>query len=171
MSAVALRFYNYAAARRHGRKFSWVHWLISRRSKPRTHVEFQWDPESGGMSFSSTLQDKEHGGRFKDIEYTKAAEHWDTLYFVVPDRAARGALYEAEGIDGKPYDLFGLLSFSTKWAIIRGSKEGYWCSEAVAILAIAAGIYDGPTEITPEALFAALKDKADRIELCEKGVA
>jgi hypothetical protein len=168
MSLIALRFYNYRAARANGCKFSWVSWLVSRRSSPRTHVEMQFSDRYDRISFSATLQDGDKGCRFKQINYTHAAQWWDTIWVEVTDEQEDEMYCRAKLIEGQPYDLAGLLFAITDKDIIQGHPRKKWCSKAVAHITLNV-IYDGLLAVTPEYYFEAWvgSSKVHHVDLCE----
>jgi len=112
---------------------------------------FQFSSDYNHLSFSSTIEDAFKGCRFKLIRYQN--DWWRTVERTITTAQERGIWYKAHSINGKKYDLIGLLSHATPWEIIRGRPEKYWCSECNAYIT-KPYIYKGDkTEITPDELY------------------
>jgi len=150
MGVISFRFFNYERARKLGRKRTFAGELIRLRSYPRTHVELQFNAACNYLSFSSTTEDAFHGCRFKLIHYSHP--WWDCISREVTPEQLADIWFRAHELNGKRYDLVGLLSFATPWEIIVPRRDRYWCSEAVAE-AVKPLYPDIPTEITPEELY------------------
>ena len=131
MSACKIRSYNSVRAEIFGKKPTWVNRIISIRSKPQVHSEFQFSPRYDNISFSATMQDDVKCARFKQIEYSHEAERWDTVIVPMTNEEEDMAYLRAQTLEGMPYDLTGLLSHATKWKIWKPSKKKIWCSKAV----------------------------------------
>ena len=114
-----------------------THFAVGLRSRPEWHTEFQFSDRYGGVSFSSTMQDGAKCCRFKDIEYSHP-ERWTTHIIPMTNEEEGRAWVKAQELEGRKYDLIGLLSFTTKWKIIRPRDKWEWCTEAVCRLFIAA---------------------------------
>ncbi len=79
---------------------------------------------------------------------------WITIEREITELEERTIWSREHSINGKKYDLIGLLSHATPWKIIVPHRDRYWCSEADACVTKPA-IYTGEsTEITPDELFA-----------------
>ena len=154
MSTVKFRFFNYEKAVALGRKKTFAGELIKHRSFPHTHSEFQFSAQYNHLSFSATIEDAFKGCRFKLIEYSH--EWWDTVEKEITPAHERLIWDSAHTINGKKYDLVGLLSFGTPWKIIRPHRDRYWCSESNAVITWGC-LYYGPREIHPEALYQEVK--------------
>ncbi len=150
MVTVKFRFFNYRAAVRLGRGKTLIGEMILLRSDPYTHVEFQFSAKYNHLSFSSTQEDAFKGCRFKLIKYSNA--WWTTLEVEITAEQEAQIWQRAHEINGKKYDLIGLLSFVTKWQIMVPNRNRYWCSEAIAHV-ITDVIYDGLLEIHPLDLY------------------
>jgi hypothetical protein len=133
-----LRFYNAVRAEKFGKKLDAVDTLILRRSRPHVHCEFEFSERYGNISFSATLQDGSHGCRFKPIDYNEHPERWDTLWLPMTDEQEDRAYARARELDGKEYDLIGLLSFATALNLIKPDPDKYFCSEVDGELIVAA---------------------------------
>ena len=175
-SYIELYHFNYPKAVKYGYKPSLKHRLISRaimlRSNPHTHTELRFSERYyNRRSFSSTMQDKDNGCRFKDIQYSHP-ERWDIQRIPVSTFEEDKIFTQAYNmvLRNKGYDLFGLLSFATPLKIIRGNKKKHWCSEA-CIKAVCEGserirkdliIFDNKDphryEINPNKLFRLIKE-------------
>lgn len=131
MSAGKIRSYNYLRAEIFGKKPTQVNRLISIRSKPQVHTEWQFSSRYNNISFSATMQDDCKCARFKNIQYSHERERWDTVVVPMTDEEEDMAYLQAEILEGMPYDLFGLLCHLTKWRIWKPSKKKIWCSKAV----------------------------------------
>ncbi len=131
-------------------------WFIGWRSYLK-HTEIQFPDIYGGISFSATMRDGCKCARFKMIDYDKHPLRWKTvlipvtreqcdLIFAEACRMAdfklqTGSLLETltpaldqfgvcyYGPNALKYDLIGLLSFTTRWTIIRPHSKWAWCSE------------------------------------------
>lgn len=150
-----LRCYNAVRAEKFGKKLTPVDQLILRRSYPHTHTEIQFGPDYDNISFSATIRDGANGCRFKKIDYTLHPERWDTLEIpVTPNEETKG-FKAAVDLEGKQYDLIGLLSFATELDIVKPDSKKFWCSEACAEVLQAAKAWDDfrPDSFTPTGLF------------------
>jgi len=108
------------------------------------------------LSFSSTNEDAVKGCRLKRIRYSHP--WWDTIEQEVNNFQLDEIWRNIHKINGKKYDLIGLLSYATSWKIILPARDRYWCSEA-CLYVVSPMLYTGKTEITPEAAYLALKGK------------
>ena len=127
-----LRSFYYKRAVKHGMKKTWAGRLIALRSSPYTHSEIEF---SDGVSFSSTMQDGAGGTRFKDIDYTKHPDRWDSVEIPISMSDEMIVRVSADYLDGRvEYDLWGLLSFGTPLKIIKPNPDKMWCSEVCAYL-------------------------------------
>lgn len=131
MSIVKLRSFNAIRAKQFGYKLTFTDWLILRRSPLHTHTEFEF---SNGISFSATMADGAKCARYKWIDYTKHPERWDTVEIPVTEEQEQEMRYEADCLEGIPYDLKGLLSHGTPLEIIRPHGVKVWCTEAVLMV-------------------------------------
>lgn len=143
-------------------------WFIGWRSYLK-HTEIEFPEIYGGISFSATNADNCKCARFKMIDYTKHPKRWKTvlipvtreecdLIFAEASRMAGLGLwwknYRNKVLDGiapmpygnivygpnaLKYDLIGLLSFTTRWTIIRPHSKWIWCTEA-CLKALKAGL-------------------------------
>jgi len=138
MGLCKIRSYNYVRAAIFGKKPTLTDRVVGWRSYPQTHTEWQHSGRYGNVSFSSTMMDKNKGGRFKDIGYTHLIERWDTVYVQLTDHEEDLAYNEAARMDGMPYDLVGQLCHLTKWKIFKPSKKKVWCTRAVGGIIYAA---------------------------------
>jgi hypothetical protein len=129
MNIIKIRSFNAYRAKKFGYEYTASDKIIMMRSLLHTHTELQFSERHNEVSFSSTLQDDVKGCRFKQIEYSHP-ERWDTLSLFVTDEEEDLMYQAAQSIEGKPYDLLGLLSFSTEFEIIKPDKDKYWCTEA-----------------------------------------
>ena len=128
-----LRSYNAKRAERFGKKPSIAQNLILVCSNPLSHTEFQFSSRYNDISFSATLEDGDGGCRFKDIVYSDHPERWDTIELPFTDEEEDRAHNRALELEGKEYDLIGLLSIPTG-NVIKEDADKYWCSETVAEL-------------------------------------
>lgn len=129
MANCILWAYNAREAVRHGKRLTAVQRAILIISDPLTHTEFQFSGRHDELSFSSTIQDGDNGVRFKDIEYSHP-ERWVRLLLPMNnEREDRGWAY-AKSIEGKPYDLIGVVSLASKVKLIKPHPDKYWCNEA-----------------------------------------
>lgn len=133
MNIMRVRSFNAFRAHKFGYAYSISDKLIMMRSFLHTHTELQFSQRHGWVSFSSTLQDGAKGCRFKQIQYSHP-ERWDTVCLEVTDAEEDLVYQEAQSIEGKPYDLLGLMSFSTELEIIKPDKDKFWCTEAVIFI-------------------------------------
>ena len=127
-----IRSFNAYRAEKFGYKLSPIDRLIMQRSFLHVHSEFQFSERHHNISFSATMADNAKCCRFKDIDYSKHPERWDTVVLHLTDEDEDLIYKRALSIEGQPYDLIGLLSFVSEdvnW--IKPSDSGYWCSEAV----------------------------------------
>jgi len=160
MKTLTFRFYDALAAKKDGKKLSWIDCMILLRSK-LTHAELQFDVDRGGVSFSSTMADKANGCRFKFISYTHPLrwrsvsidikdEQEEAIWVWACDMAGmmstwpyklpayliqhKGCEIIYQGESHKKYDAPGLLSFalrkSSKWWL-NIIRGGVWCWTAV----------------------------------------
>jgi hypothetical protein len=150
-----LQNYNARRAARYGKKLSETDRVTLLRSDPHTHTEFQFSPRYSGISFSATTADGSNCCRFKPIEYSHP-ERWDSLVLPMTDVQEGRARRRADEIEGKSYDLIGLLSHTSDLEIIKPHPDKYWCNEACGELIIAA--YDWnrddfrPDKFTPSGM-------------------
>lgn len=133
-----IRFFNAIRAEEYGRKLTAVDKVILLRSTPHVHVEFQFSERYVNISFSATMQDNAKCCRFKEIDYTENPERWDTIILNLTDKQEDAAYAKAKELEGKDYDLFGLLSFTSEVNIVKPDPNKYWCSEAAMELIVAA---------------------------------
>ena len=110
-----------------------VRWLVNRRSKPHWHTEFQFSKRYDNISFSSTMQGKPKGCRFKQIAYSHP-ERWTTHEIKLTNAQEDSSWQWAQAFEGRKYDLWGRLSFGTKWRIIKPNRDKLWCTEMVCEL-------------------------------------
>lgn len=146
-----IQSFNAYRAEKFGYKLSGIDRLIMRRSFLHTHTEIQFSERYGNISFSATMADGAKCCRFKDINYTKHPERWDTIIIPLTDNEEDLIYAKAKAIEGKPYDLIGLLSFISddlNW--IKPSESGYWCSEAVSVAMRAVKRIDNLFEQRPD---------------------
>ncbi|KKM93694.1 hypothetical protein LCGC14_1205800 [marine sediment metagenome] len=131
MADCKIRSYNVVRARLFGKKPTGVQRLISVRSKPHTHSEYQFSKRYDWASFSATIQGNDNGARFKHIGYSHERERWDTVIVPMTDEQEDEAWYEAKSLEGMPYDIIGQISHATRFKIWKPSKKKIWCSKAV----------------------------------------
>lgn len=150
-----LRCWNAVRAEKFGYKLIPVDQLILRRSSPHVHTEIQFGPDYNNISFSATMRDGQDGCRFMQIDYDKHACRWDTLEMPVDALPEAKAFEMAERLNGKRYDLIGLLSFATELDVIKPDPNKYWCSEVCAEVILAAKLWGNfrPDSFTPTGLF------------------
>lgn len=177
-----LKTLNYGKLKQSG-KAGMVDWLISLRSKAdidgqlykAVHTEILFN---NGLSFSATCQDACKCARIKRIEYT--SDYWDSdpldltdaqeaivwrsalaLAGFSPDTALESIQWicsqEEDGCAytnrALKYDLIGLLSFGTRFEIIRPHTDKIWCSEAcAAVLSDVVLKMPKPDTLTPAGL-------------------
>lgn len=155
MNTVKLRFYNAVRAAKFGKKLSPIDNLILLRSYPHTHVEIQYSRCYNNISFSATMQDNANACRFRDIDYGANSERWDTIFLPVTSQQEEAGFARAKELEGKPYDLIGLLSFASRLDIVKPNQNSYWCSEAVAEIILAMLGFDDfrPDSFSPSGLF------------------
>ena len=147
---VKYRFFDYKRSLELGRGKRVAGELIKYRSD-LTHSEFQFSSTYNLLSFSSTIEDAFKGCRFKLIRYRN--DWWKTVERVITVAQERDIWCNAHNINGKKYDLVGLLSHATPWKIIRGHPDKFWCSENNAFIT-KPHIYTGDeTEVTPDGLY------------------
>jgi len=79
---------------------------------------------SDGLAASASFMDG--GVRFKDIDFHPA--HWDIIDLGWADEDYARQWFVAH--EHAPYDVIGQVHFVI--SPVRGSKRGYWCSEAMA---------------------------------------
>jgi len=130
MAEIKIRSYNAVRAKMFGKKPTIIDRIILLRSYPHTHTEFQFSERFDNISFSTTMRDKGHCARFKQIEY-KHPERWDTHILKVPDHKEDEAYKDCVALQGTPYDLIGLGSKATPLNIIKPHRVNQWCSEIV----------------------------------------
>lgn len=148
---VKFRFFDYKRSLELGRGKTFAGELIKRRSA-FTHSEFEFSSTYNHLSFSATIEDAFKGCRFKLIHYRN--KWWRTVSWEITAGQEEDIWYNAHRINGKKYDLVGLLSHATRWKIIRGHPDKFWCSENNAFITKPV-IYTGAeTEITPDKLHA-----------------
>ena len=133
MATLRIRSFNALRAKKFGYKLSLTDRLIMMRSPVHTHTELQFGSRFNHISFSATMKDRAKACRFKEITYSHP-ERWDTVEFELTDEVEALIFKRAQALVGKPYDLWGLLSFATPLRLIKPSKKGYWCTEVVASL-------------------------------------
>lgn len=130
-------------------------WFIGLRSYLK-HTELEFPEIYGCISFSATNADGCKCARFKMIDYTEHPQRWKTVLISVTREQCDLMFAEAcrmAGITGGywvkassylklpsdvciygpnalKYDLIGLLSFATRWEIIRPHAKWVWCTEA-----------------------------------------
>ena len=136
MSDCYIKSYNLVRAAIFGKKPTFVQWLISQRSTPHVHDEFQFSARYDNVSFSATMMDKAKCVRPKQITYSHP-ERWDTVIISMTDEEEDLAWAEAKRLEGMPYDLKGQLCHISKWKIWRPSAKKIWCSKTVARLVYA----------------------------------
>lgn len=134
MADCKLRCYNAVRAKAYGKELTTTDLIIFSRSKPLIHTEFQFSGRYGNISFSATMRDNAKGCRFENIDYNEHRERWDTLALPMTDEQEDAAYTRAKELNGKGYDIFGLLSFISDFDVIKPNNEKYWCSEACAEL-------------------------------------
>ena len=137
MAICKIRSYNYVRAEIFGKKPTWVNRIISIRSSPQTHTEFQFSARYDNISFSATREDGSNCARFRKIWYSHEAERWDTVDVPMTDEEEDMAYMMAQTLKGTPYDLIGQLSHLFKARIWKPSKKKIWCTKAVAKLVYA----------------------------------
>ncbi len=143
-------------------KGGWIKWLIGFRSKPHWHTEFQFSERYDGVSYSATMQDGDKGCRFKQIEYSHP-NNWTTHIIELADTQEDMAHLAASFYEDCKYDLWGLLSFGTKWQIIKPSKYKIWCTECVCILLNATDKYKIiPDQMHPQGLVEYLDERIQK---------
>ena len=138
----------------------WVAWLIRFRSDPHWHTEFQFSERYDNISSSSTRQDGENGVRNKQIAYSHP-ERWTTHIITLTDSQEDMIYNLSIEMDDKKYDLWGLLSFGTRWRIIKPSIDKLWCSEYVAFLLMYCKKYPDliPDQMHPQGLVEYLDER------------
>ena len=154
MQIVKFRFFNYEKALAAGDKRTVARELIRLRSWPRVHMELELPDRQ--LSFSATNEDAVKGCRLKRILYSN--NWWDTIEKRVADYALDLIWEKIHEINGKKYDMVGLMSHATKWNIIMPTRDRYWCNKAG--LYVTRGIlfpYSIGIDITPEATYQLLK--------------
>lgn len=166
-------FFNYRKALALGRKRTLVRELIKLRSWPAVHLEGRFSGRYHGLSFSSTNEGGLHGCRVDRIGYTGGC--WDIIKAPVTAKQEAEIWERVWEINGKKYDLIGVLSNVHERRIILPNRDMYWCNEAVGYIAKPT-LYTGPLEIVPEAMRQIMLDMAAKldgwvVELCEKGSA
>jgi hypothetical protein len=137
-------------------KLTWTDRAIMLRSD-LTHTEILFSERYGGISFSATMADGCKCARFKMISYSHPLR-WLTVDIactdeqedMIFDECCRMADLSKEwcdihinnftdtvdlgeivcGPNALKYDLLGLLSFCTRWTIIRPHEKWVWCTEA-----------------------------------------
>lgn len=147
---IRFRFFDYARSIKLGRKRTFAGELIKRRSA-LTHIETQLSVAYRHMSFSATIEDAFKGCRFKLIHYSHG--WWRTIERKVTAPQEFDIWCKMNSINGKRYDLIGLLSHATPWKIITPHRNRYWCSESSAYVT-KPHIYTGTNDaITPDELY------------------
>lgn len=131
---IRIKSYNYVRAEIFGKKPTAINRIISMRSKPQVHTEFQFSHRYNHISFSATMQDGVKCARFKQIHYSHESERWDTVVVPMTDEEEDTAYFEAQVLEGMPYDLKGQLCHLFKMRLWKPSKNKIWCSKAVARL-------------------------------------
>ena len=132
MSACKIQSYNCIRAAIFGKKPTWLNRIISLRSKPQVHTEFQFSRRYNGISFSATKQEGSNCARFKAIWYSHAKERWDTVIVPMTDEEEDMAYLEAQYLEGTAYDLAGQLCHLLKLRLWKPSRKKIWCTKAVA---------------------------------------
>lgn len=150
MPIMEFKFFDYKRSLELGRGRRVSSDIISLRSG-LTHIETKFSATYHHLSFSATIEDAFKGCRFKLIEYSH--DWWKTVHRLVTEEQEHDIWLKANSINGKQYDLVGLLSHATPWKIIRPHWDKYWCSEVGAYIT-KPHIYTGEnTEITPDELY------------------
>ncbi len=90
-----IRSYNYVRAKIFGKKPTILGEIISWRSKPHKHNEFQFSKRHAEVSFSATTMGGYNCARFEDIGYSHEAERWDTVIVPMTDEQEDKAYAEA----------------------------------------------------------------------------
>jgi len=125
---IKLRSFNAYRAEKYGYHITSVDKLIMQRSYLHTHSEIQFN---NGISYSATMADGAKCCRFKDIQYSHP-EYWDTIYITTTEEQDNTVYDFCKSVEGQPYDLVGLLSFTTEMGIIKPARDKWWCSEVCA---------------------------------------
>ena len=84
MNNCYIKSYNLVRAAMFGKKPTFVQWLISQRSTPHVHDEFQFSARHDNISFSATMMYDAKCARFKQITYSHP-ERWDTVIVPMTD--------------------------------------------------------------------------------------
>lgn len=157
---IKIQSFNARRAVLYGYELSMVQHVILLRSDPHIHSEFQFSERYNNISFSATMEEPFKCSRFLDIDYSKHPERWDTVCVPMTDAEEDRAYKKAIDLNGRLYDLVGLLSKVSRAEIITPSEEGGWCSEEVTRLLCAGILWIKPAlkklslgmELTPEEL-------------------
>lgn len=134
MADCTIQSYNAVRAKIFGKKLTPTQWLILWRSTPHTHNEFQFSKRYDNISHSATLMEGSNGARFKMIDYSHAAERWDTVVVPMTDEGEDRAYDRAVQLTGTLYDTIGQLSHISGLKIWRPSKKKIWCTKDVGEL-------------------------------------
>ena len=137
MGLCKIRSHNFVRAKIFGKKQSMISKIISLRSSPHDHNEFQFSEEHNNVSFSATLADGANCARFKHIKYSHEAERWDTVKVWLTEEEEAKAWREALLLNGTPYDVVGQLCHITNFRLWKPTKGKIWCTKAVGRLAYA----------------------------------
>ena len=126
-----IRSFNAIRAEIYGHKLNKVQKAILIRSKPYVHTEIQFGPFHDGISFSATMAEGEDCARFKHISYDHST-YWDVIEVPLTEIQENVAYGVAKGMEGMPYDKWGVLSLASEYDIIEPDDDKVWCSKAVA---------------------------------------
>jgi len=138
MNVCKIRSWNAVRAELFDIKLTPVQKIILLRSRPHVHNEFQFSSRYNNISFSATRADGSNCARYAHIQYSHAAERWDTVEFLLTDEEEDRAKVRADELEGTPYDLIGQLCHATKLKLWKPSSKKIWCTKATAELMYAA---------------------------------
>ncbi len=126
---IKLQSFNAVRAMMYGKAMTLTEMAILLRSAPHTHSEIQFSARHNNISWSATRKGGFNCVRFLDIGYSHIAR-WDTVVIPMTDAEEDRLMEFCVDLEGTPYDLLGLLSFTTDLPIIKPHKYKMWCSEA-----------------------------------------
>jgi len=129
MREVRLAFYKATGASWTDRVISGWTWIFNMFTLGCSHVEIGFFIGGEWRYFSSSIRDG--GTRWKDgKELLKNFDRWDVRVKDYPDETVDQMIERAKGIEGLPYDKWGIAGFGTITGLIFNKKSAWYCSEA-----------------------------------------
>ncbi len=103
-------------------------WIFSPLTRPYSHVEIGFYFDGGWQYFSSSVRDG--GTRWKaGSDLLKNKDRWDVFAKNYADDCVVRMIARARALEGKAYDMLGILGFVTFTGQVLNDKNKWYCSE------------------------------------------